>query len=332
MHTCTNNLIKIVMLVVFVISTSELQAATSAGTIKSLHGEVSIKRDDSLLKPSIGMAIVTADELITGAESSVGVVMLDNTVLTAGENSVLNLESFSYNRKSRRGSMRANVKRGSLSAISGHLAKTSPDDVRFKTATMTLGVRGTEFVIDVQDGEGSETSVVLLPDFGGGVGKVAVESNTGMTTEISEAYSEAQISPDGSISTSLLDALSIIARFCGILDAQPARPKIYLFYLDESGQGLEQTSQYMLDALASDLKFRAAPELDIVGYTDTSLGQEEADSQSQMAAERLQTIFTAKGIIDVPTTVVGRGFRDLLKQTAAGVVEAKNNRIEVILK
>jgi hypothetical protein len=35
--------------------------------------------------------------------------------------------------------------------ISGKLAKANPDAVRFSTPTTTLGVRGTEFIIEVGD-------------------------------------------------------------------------------------------------------------------------------------------------------------------------------------
>jgi hypothetical protein len=45
--------------------------------------------------------------------------------------------------------MDTSLKRGTLSVVSGKIAKQSPESVRFSTPTTTLGVRGTEFVIEV---------------------------------------------------------------------------------------------------------------------------------------------------------------------------------------
>ena len=44
-------------------------------------------------------------------------------------------------------------KRGTLAVISGKLSKQSPKAVKFSTPSTVLGVRGTEFVIEVGDGE-----------------------------------------------------------------------------------------------------------------------------------------------------------------------------------
>lgn len=326
------NVVNGFFLLCFALSNAAM-ASNTAGSIKSLNGDVTIKRGVDMLTPQLGTEIMSADELVTGAASSVGVTMLDNTVLTAGEESVLNIESFSYNRKSRRGRMVANVKRGSLSAISGHLAKTSPDDVRFKTATMTLGVRGTEFIIETpSESEGGNTNIILLPDFGGGAGAVQVESLTGETSTIDTAYTQAAISPNGNVTTSLLDILSVIGKFCGLIDAQPPRPKTYLFYFDSSGQNLDASSQQMLSALLSDVGRLQSAEMDIVGYSDTSQNPQDSDIASEKAAIQLKEIIEANISTPLPISVVGRGFRDLLIATPAGIVEARNNRVEVELK
>ena len=44
-------------------------------------------------------------------------------------------------------------KRGTMAVISGKLSKQSPSAVQFRTPSSILGVRGTEFVIEVGDGE-----------------------------------------------------------------------------------------------------------------------------------------------------------------------------------
>ena len=52
-----------------------------------------------------------------------------------------------------KGELDAHLKRGSLAVISGKLAKASPESVRFRTDSVTLGVRGTEFILEASSGQ-----------------------------------------------------------------------------------------------------------------------------------------------------------------------------------
>ena len=40
------------------------------------------------------------------------------------------------------------MRRGSLGVISGKIAKASPEQVSFNTPSVSLGVRGTEFILE----------------------------------------------------------------------------------------------------------------------------------------------------------------------------------------
>ena len=323
-------IIKVWLFFLALISISS-HSAVSTGSIKTILGDVSLSRDNTIFSPEIGMEVFKSDELITGKASSVGVIMKDNTILTAGEDSVLNIESFSYDKRSRRGNLRANLKRGSLSSISGHLAKTSPDSVRFKTATMTLGVRGTEFLIDVTDGEKIDTSVILLPEIDGTAGVIDVESSLGEITTVDKPFENLVVAQDGSITSSILDSLSVFSKYCGLLGAQPARPKTYLFYFDDITNNLTEDSLEMLEALKSDIKIKTNPELEIAGYTDNDLSNNEADALSLILAKRLEDIINLSDDL-FESDVVGRGSRDLLFKSDVQFKEKRNYRVEVVLK
>jgi hypothetical protein len=100
----------------------------------------------------VGASLQVNDSIVTGADGAVGVTLRDNTRLTAGPNTTLDLNTFRFDKTTHQGEMDASVKRGSLSVISGKIAKASPDGVQFRTPTVTLGVRGTEFIIDTGSG------------------------------------------------------------------------------------------------------------------------------------------------------------------------------------
>lgn len=137
-----------VLLVALVALAPPARAAEAAGMIKTVSGNVTVLRDGGELPASVGLSLYSADTVRTGAGSSVGITLADNTVLSAGPDSRLQLEHFSFDPQTREGAIEARLDRGSLSAISGSIAKSSPEAVRFKTSTITLGVRGTRFILE----------------------------------------------------------------------------------------------------------------------------------------------------------------------------------------
>lgn len=124
------------------------QAADEAGTIKVSQGQVSVQRDTQQLSAAVGTRIFSNDRVVTGADGSVGITLRDNTLLSAGPNSALDLNKFSFDSTTHAGTIDATVRRGTLAVISGKIAKATPEGVRFSAPGMTLGVRGTSFVID----------------------------------------------------------------------------------------------------------------------------------------------------------------------------------------
>jgi hypothetical protein len=125
--------------------------ADAAGVVKTLKGTVQVERAGKSSGAAIGSEVFGSDRIVTGPESSVGITLRDDTQLSAGANSILELNKFAFNTTTHDGVLDASIKRGSLAVISGKLAKANPDAVRFSTPTTTLGVRGTSFIIEVGD-------------------------------------------------------------------------------------------------------------------------------------------------------------------------------------
>jgi hypothetical protein len=141
------------ILLVALMTCGLVHAAEEAGTVKTAKGSVSIERGGQKLAAEVGGKVYAADRVLTGADSSVGITLRDNTLLSAGPRSVLDLERYSFDATTHAGVMDATLKRGTLGVISGKIAKADPGSVRFRTPTATLGVRGTEFVVEVPGAE-----------------------------------------------------------------------------------------------------------------------------------------------------------------------------------
>jgi hypothetical protein len=134
----------------------DAQAADAIGTIKTLKGSVHVERAGQPVSVVIGSQVFGSDRVVTGPASAVGITLRDNTLLSEGASSVLDLNKFAFNTTTYEGSLDVSIRRGSLAVVDGKLAKANPESVRYSTPTTTLGVRGTEFIIEVGGGGESD--------------------------------------------------------------------------------------------------------------------------------------------------------------------------------
>lgn len=121
------------------------------GQLKTVNGEVFLLRNNVQQKAKVGDLVEAADLLITGATGSVGATMIDNSRISAGPNSRIELKHFRFDPTTHDGEFVTDVQRGTLAVVSGHIAKRSPDAMKVKTPTTILGVRGTTFAVKVED-------------------------------------------------------------------------------------------------------------------------------------------------------------------------------------
>lgn len=122
--------------------------ANEVGVVKTTKGAATLERDGQKQAVAVGGKIMVSDRVVTGADGTVGIMLRDNTMLSAGANSALQMNKFAFDTTTHAGTIDATVKRGSVAVISGKIAKATPENVSFSTPTMTLGVRGTEFIIE----------------------------------------------------------------------------------------------------------------------------------------------------------------------------------------
>jgi hypothetical protein len=125
--------------------------AQEAGHVKLTRGLVEIERAGQKALAAIGAAVQAGDVVTTGADGSVGITFLDNSLLSAGPNSVLAIDRFAFDSTTHQGSFESSLRKGTLAVVSGKLAKQSPEAMKVKTPAAVLGVRGTEFLVRTGD-------------------------------------------------------------------------------------------------------------------------------------------------------------------------------------
>jgi len=122
-------------------------SANDVGQIKMVRGTVHVERDGQRLAAKPGMGVRQADTLVTGADGAVGVTFLDNSRVSTGPGSVLQIERYSFNSTTHAGEFDASLKQGSIAVVSGKMVKQTPGSMRVRTPYSVMGVRGTEFVV-----------------------------------------------------------------------------------------------------------------------------------------------------------------------------------------
>src|ERR1700730_8714580 len=117
--------------------------------VKKVTGQVVILRSGRRLPAKVGDPLFEKDIIETGPDGGIGITFVDNTVFSTGPNSQLALDEFQFDSNNFRGSMLADMRRGTLAVVSGDITRSSPGAMKIKTPTAVLGVRGTTFAVQV---------------------------------------------------------------------------------------------------------------------------------------------------------------------------------------
>jgi hypothetical protein len=133
------------------VATAGITSAAEIGQIKNITGQVFLLRNNNQQAAKAGDLVEEADVITTGANGSVGITLIDNSRLSAGPNSRIELKQFRFNPTTQEGESLTEVRRGTLAIVSGQIAKRSPDAMKVQTPTTILGVRGTTFAVKVEE-------------------------------------------------------------------------------------------------------------------------------------------------------------------------------------
>ena len=155
-------------------------ASVIIGDIILHTGNAVIEQDGEDVEAEKDLDIFSYNTVKTG-KGKVAIGFIDDTRVDVTEHSKLIIDEFVYDPNTKTGSLSLKAALGTIRYASGQIAKTSPTNVQITTPTATIGVRGTDFTMTV-DEIGSST-IILLPscDTNGYcfVGEITVESDAG---------------------------------------------------------------------------------------------------------------------------------------------------------
>ena len=170
--------------------------------------------------------------------------------------------------------------------------------------------------------------VVLLPDKNGKVCKVVVHNQKGEAV-LNTAYASARSAPDGSIQRETATQDEVKKIFGGALGAQPRRPVSFVLYFESGSDEFTPESKQEVKRVLAETARRQAPEITVIGHTDLVGPDPSNDALSLQRAERVKAMLVGMGVPAERILTAGRGRREPLVQTADGVTEPRNRRVEI---
>ena len=125
--------------------------ANDIGVIKVSRGFVQVEREGKSVPASVGMAMRASDTLRTGPDGAAGVTFTDNSLISVGPNTVFSIDKYRFDSTTHAGEFEGSLRKGKLAAVSGKMVRQTPESMKIRTPSSVMAVRGTEFVVAVDD-------------------------------------------------------------------------------------------------------------------------------------------------------------------------------------
>lgn len=138
------------VLVVGLLSASLGAQGQPAGYVKIVTGAALIIRGGAEMPARPGDAVYQKDQLRTGADGRLGVTFKDDTRISLGANSQIDLSEFKFSPAEGELGLVMKLLRGVVAFVTGRIGQLRPDAVRIETPATIIGVRGTHVVIQAE--------------------------------------------------------------------------------------------------------------------------------------------------------------------------------------
>jgi len=167
-------------LLFFIIASSPAFANIGEITQFKGKGNAAIERGNDSIDAESGVGIEMLDTAVT-ANSSMRIDFIDDTRVDITKHSRLIIDDFVYDPNTGTGSLGLKASLGTVRYASGQIAKNSRQRVRIRTPSATIGVRGTDFVMVIDESGGSMITLLPSCDTAGMcyTGEITVETDAG---------------------------------------------------------------------------------------------------------------------------------------------------------
>lgn len=137
---------------------------------------------------------------------------------------------------------------------------------------------------------------------------------------------------DGSGVACIFDPKQFEDDFKDVLAARPQLPVTFILQLAEDGTSLSAESKEQIAKVLAAVKSRLAPDVSIIGHTDTVGRAADNEKIGLQRAQRVAKLLAAAGLKVVDLTVDSHGEFNLLVKTPDDTSEPRNHRVEITIR
>ncbi|BBN58566.1 FecR domain-containing protein [Hydrogenovibrio marinus] len=148
-------LTRFLLMILLVLSTPTFASIANVSAIK---GDAVILRGDQKLPIHLGDAIEEKDQIKTSNETKVQIIFKDRTIVTIGKNTLFSVPEYVYG-DAKTSKVEFKLSKGVFKSMTGKIGEIAKQRFKIKTATATIGIRGTIYIVRVQ---GDKTQLSTL--------------------------------------------------------------------------------------------------------------------------------------------------------------------------
>lgn len=181
----------------------------------------------------------------------------------------------------------------------------------------------------VKRASGPGSYVVLIPSPDGSIGRVAVQGKHGqkMLTKANEG-----VATDGAGAAFEVGKAQLERDFGAAMAALPPLPERFVFYFNQGSTELTPESKALLPGVLARARAHQAPDIWLVGHTDTTGKLETNEALGLKRAQALATQFQKMGIQNMTMSIESYGQRNPAVVTPDKTSEPLNRRGEITLR
>ena len=180
------------------VTTVSAQSVSSAGKVLIVAGSAMVERAGRQVPLAAGSSVENGDILSVGDRSTIQVRFSDESVVALRANSQFKIEDYKFDRNAETDRSLMGLVKGGMRTITGLIGKANNKNYSVRTATSTIGIRGTHFAVVScnNDCTRSDGTAEANGTYGSVTdGRISV-SNTAGTTEFGQQDSFFVSAPD----------------------------------------------------------------------------------------------------------------------------------------
>jgi len=173
-------------------------------------------------------------------------------------------------------------------------------------------------------------SVVLLPEKDGRDTAVVVTQGDKQVV-LDRPYAAAQQTAFGA-RTYQSSEQEVAKIFGAALGAQPARPARFTLYFIEGKDELTEESRQTFEGVFAEILKHPVPDIVVIGHTDRVGTDPFNDNLARQRADTVRMTLISRGVAPDNVVAAGRGSREPIVPTDAGVSEPRNRRVDIFVR